>query len=224
MELEQLQERWHQLDQKLERTMTINTALLRQIRLQGTRQRLSRFAVWPVIDLVFAALVLFFSGSFLGNHWPQPTLVIPALGLMIAAVFLVIDNIQQLVCVSRISWDGPIRDIQLALSRLCHARIRQFKWVLFLSPLLWVCLLLVGSKVLFDVNGLESFDPWWLAANIAFGLLFIPAGILIARALEQRWQRTPFWQTVMESVSGHSLGVARKELQHWAEFGDEPLS
>ena len=146
MELDQLQERWRQLDHKLDRALATNTAVLRQIALQGTRRRINRLAVWPVIDLLFGVGVLLFTGSFLIDHWLEPTLVLLALGLMVAAILFVIDNVRQLEFASRVAWDGPVADIQLAVNRLCHARIRQFKWIILLSPLVGFCGLIVGLQ------------------------------------------------------------------------------
>ena len=222
MELDQLQERWRQLDHKLDRTLATNSAVLRQIGLQGTRRRINRLAVWPVIDLAFGVGVLLVTGSFLGDHWPEPTLVLPALGLMVASVLFVIDNIRQLASASSVAWDGPIADIQLAVSRFRRARIRQFKWIILLSPLLWFCTLTVGLKLSLDLNVIESFDPGWVVANIAFGLLFVPAGVVIARALGRRWQHHPFWRNLLDDISGRSLATAQKELKRWSELGNEP--
>jgi hypothetical protein len=227
MELDQLQERWRQLDQKLGRTLAMNSAVLRQIGLQRTRRRINRLAVWPVIDLAFGVGVLLVTGSFLGDHWSEPTLVLPALGLMVASVLFVIDNIRQLESASRVAWDGPIADIQLAVNRLRYARIRQFKWIILGSPLVGFCGLIVGLQWLLDWlpephSILDKLDPWWVVANVAFGLLFVPGGVVIARALRRRWQHYPFWQNLLDNISGRSLVTVRQELKRWVELGDEP--
>ncbi len=222
MELDQLQERWRQLDQKLDRTLATKSAVLRQIGLQGTRRRINRLAVRPVIDLAFGVGVLLVTGSFLGDHWPEPTLVLPALGLVVASVLFVIDNIRQLASASRVAWDGPIADIQFAVSRLRHARIRQFKWIILLSPLLWLCMMAVGGMLIFGVNVMKTFDTLWVVGNIAFGLLFVPAGAVIARALGRRWQHHPFWRNLLDDISGRSLARAQQELRRWADLGNEP--
>ncbi len=222
MELDQLQERWSQLDHKLDRSLATNSAVLRQVGLLGTRRRIDRLAVWPAIDLAFGMGVLLVTGSFLGDHWPEPTLFLPALGLMIASVLFVIDNIRQLASASGVAWDGPIADIQLAVSRLRHARIRQFKWIILLSPLLWFCMMSVGGELIFGVNVIKTFDPAWVVANIAFGVLFVPAGVMIARVLGRRWQSRPFWRNLLDDISGRNLARAQQELKSWAELGNEP--
>ena len=179
-----------------------------------------------MIDLVFGVAVLLFTGSFLGDHWLEPTLVLLALGLMVASVVFVIDNIRQLEYASRVAWDGPIADIQLAVNRLRHARIRQFKWIILLSPLVGFCGLIVGLQWLLDRLPephfiLDKLDPWWVVANIVFGVAFIPAGVVIARGLGRRWQQQPFWQNLLDDISGRSLAAAQQELKRWDELGNE---
>ena len=198
-----------------------HAALLRQIYLQDTRRRINRVALWRVIDLAFGVGVLAVSGACLGDHWPKPALVTAALGLMVAAVLFLVDNVRQLVAVSKVGWTGPIADIQLIVSRLRQARVRQVKWIILLSPLLGLCLVAVVGSLIFGANVLESLDPGWVSSSIAFGLLFIPGGILIARACQRRWQGSATWRNLLDGVSGRSLVAAQQELERWADLGDE---
>lgn len=221
MELEQLQTQWHLLDQKLNRTLAMHSDVLRQMTVQRARQRVNRLTLWPVIDLIFGIAVLFSSASTLLDHGSRPMLAVASASLMLAAVVFLIDNVRQLVFVSEISWDGPIAQIQLPLSRLRHARVRQFKWVILLSPLLGFCMLIVGPMFLLGVNVLESFNPAWIVGNIAFGCLFVPAGAMIIRALRKRWHDHAFWKSWMDDISGHSLVAAQRELRQWVELENE---
>src|SRR5580658_5713088 len=99
MELDQLQAQWRLLDQKLDRSLALQAAVLQRVRVQGARRHLNALAFWPVLDLAFAALVLLVSGSCLGDHWSSPTLAIPAACLMIASIAFLIGNIRQLTLV-----------------------------------------------------------------------------------------------------------------------------
>ncbi|MGA2256239.1 MAG: hypothetical protein ABSG53_16440 [Thermoguttaceae bacterium] len=93
--------------------------------------------------------------------------------------------------------------------------------IILLSPLLWLCMMAVGAELIFGVNVIKSFDPVWVAANIAFGLLFVPDGVAIARALRRRWQHHPFWRNLLDDISGRSLVTAQQELKGWVELGDD---
>jgi hypothetical protein len=224
MELEQLERRWQLLDQKLDRTITMHSSLLRRAHLQAARRHVNRLAVWPMIDLVFAAVVVLASGSCLGDYWSSATLAIPTGALMMAGIFFLISNIRQLGDVFGITWDGPIGDIQLAMNRVRLARIRQLKWIILLGPLLWLCMMAVGGELLVGkrmLNVIASFDRAWLIGNIAFGILFIPVGMLFARMLSQSWQGSSFWKNLVDDVSGRSLVAARLELDRWSDVTNE---
>ena len=183
MQLEELQQQWQRLDEKLELTVKMNGELLRLAVMQPARRRLNRLALWPALDTAFCVVVLLFAGSFLGKHWNTWSLVGPASVMMIAAILLLNASIRQLILLSEIDWSGTVVDIQSSLSRLRMAKISQFKWIILLSPLVGFCMMTVGGKLMFGVNVIQDVRPWWVVANIAFGLLFVPGGVVIvARA------------------------------------------
>jgi hypothetical protein len=222
MELQTLEERWLQLDKKIEENSSLLTALVKSTQERRADRLHRRLAFWPILDLAFGIVVLLIVGSFLGDHRLEASLSLPALAIMPAVIFLAIDNIRLLVLLADLSWDGPIASSQVMLSRFRQARIRQFKWIILLSPLLWICLSIVFAKKYFDINIIESTDPWWVASNLAFGVFFIPGGIWIARSLSNRWRGTKFWQSVLDSISGRGVVAAQRELQNWAEIESDP--
>jgi hypothetical protein len=218
MELEQLQAQWRLLDQKLEQSLAMQSALLRQIQTQKAKRRLNQLAVWPVIDLAFGVFVLFVSESCLGDHWTTPSLALPAASLMIAAIVFSAGNIRQLALVRLIEWDGPIGAIQTSMSRLRRARIQQFKWVILLAPLVWFAAMCVGGEVLFGADLIASADRAWVISNILFGIAFIPGGIFLARLASNHWRETSFWKDLLDGISGRSLRAAQRELDQWSEL------
>ena len=226
MQLEELQRQWHRLDEKLAQTLTLERELLRQAMLPASRRRVQRLAIWPALDVAFCLGILLLTGAFLNHHWPVPSLVGPTIVVMVAAVLLLIGSIRQLARVAEVDWCGPVVEIQRALSQLRIDKVRQFKWVLLASPLVGFSGLIVGLQWLLDRLPephfiLEKLDPWWIAANYLFGVLFIPCGYAVVRHLAQRYHTRGWWQRVLDDVSGTSINRARRELEHWARFDAE---
>lgn len=226
MHLEELHRQWQRLDEKLERTVKTNGELLRLAVVQPARRRVNRLAFWPALDTAFCVAVLLFAGSFLEKHWGTWSLVSPAGVVMIAAILLSIDSIRQLHRVSEIDWCGAVVDIQSSLSRLRMAEIRQFKWVILLSPLVGCCGLIVGLQWLLDRLPephfiLDMLNPWWVTANYAFGVLFIPFGHAVVRFLAKRFQSRDWWQRALADISGSSMKKTREELERWASLDCE---
>jgi hypothetical protein len=224
MQLEDLQQQWHQLDQKLDQSLALQTQLLRQVGVRPVRSRINRFAVWPAIDLLFGIGVALFAGSVLGDHWSDWHVAFPAAVVLAGAVALAIGSILQLQRISELDWSGPIAEIQRGLERLRALKIRQFKWIILWSPFVGFCAFLIvahrGVELLSDDRGklLDRIDPWWIGANYAFGVLFVPAGYYIARALAVRFNRQRWWQAVLDDLSGRSLTTAVRDIEHWASL------
>jgi hypothetical protein len=228
VQLEELQQRWQQLDAKLERAVTINRDLLRQAVIQPTRRRVTRLALWPALDTAFCAVVLLLAGSFLAKHWNAPLLAGPASAMMIAAILLLNASIRQLILVSQLDWSGAVGDIQSSLSRLRMAKIRQFKWIILLSPLVGFCSLIVGLQGLLDWlpdqhSIFDKLNPWWVAANYGFGVLFIPFGHAVVRFFATRFKSREWWQRALADISGANLKKTQEELDHWASLEDASI-
>jgi hypothetical protein len=225
MQLEELQQKWQRLDEKLDQSLAIQTELLRQSGVRPVRRRIRQFAVWPAIDLAFGAGVALFAGSVLGDHWRDGQLAAPALVLLGSAVALAISSVLQLRHVAELDWCGPIAEIQSALQRLQTLKIRQFKWIILCSPLVGFCALMVALQWPFAegyvprrIHIMDRVDPWWVLGNYAFGILFVPVGYFVARFLSQRYQRQQWWRAAVQDISGNSLKSAVRDCEHWASL------
>lgn len=227
MQLEELQQQWQWLDQKLDQSLALETELVRRVVMQPARRCVNRLAVWPAIDIVFCAGGLLLGGAFLSDHWRDWQLVAPASAVMIGLFALLADSIRQLQRVAALDWGGPVAEIQGSLERLRVAKIRQFKWIILLAPLVGFCGLMVGLHWLFGglsddrVNILHKLNPWWIGANYAFGVLFVPLGYLVARVLAKRCHSHRWWQAVLDDISGNSLKAAALDVERWANLQHE---
>lgn len=207
MQLEDLQQQWRQLDEKLDRTLKMEGELLRLVVARPAERRIRRLAIWPGIDIGICLVILPVAGSFLGDHWRLWSLVGPVSIVMLAAIMLLIDSIRQLSLVLTIDWSGPVVDIQTSLSQLRVAKLRQFKWIILLSPLVGFCCLVVGLQWLLDRLPeqhfiLDKLNAWWVAGNYAFGVLFIPFGHVVIRFIANQFRNRGWWQHLLDGISG----------------------
>ncbi len=149
MQFEELQQEWQRFDQKLDRSLVLQAEVVRRVVMQPARRRVNRFAIWPVIDLVFCAVGLLLAGSSLGKHWRDWQVAAPAIVVMISAIALAASSILQLQRVAELDWCGPVAELQTALERLRTTKIRQFKWIILFSPF-------VGFYQWWDCTGSSS--------------------------------------------------------------------
>jgi hypothetical protein len=224
MQLEQLQQEWQRLNQKLDQSLALQAEMVRQVVMRPARRRVNRLAIWPAIDLVFCAVGLLLVGSFLGDHWRDWRLAAPAIAVMISAGALAAASVLQLVRVAELDWCGPVAEIQTALERLRAVKIRQFKWTILFSPLVGFCALMVGLPWLFEwlsndrVNILDKLDQRWVVANYLFGVLFVPLGYYVARYLAERCHRQQWWKATLDDISGKSLKAVTRDVERWANL------
>jgi hypothetical protein len=225
MELEQLQLQWNRLDQKLDQSLTLERELVRRVVVQPAQRRVNFLAFWPAVDVAFCAFGLLLGGMFLSDHWRDWRIVVPAGAVMIGLFALLADSVRQLQHVAELDWSGPVAEIQGSLQRLRIARIRQFKWIILLAPLFGFCGLMVALDWLFGslsggrVGVHDKLNASWIVANYIFGVLFVPLGYLVAKALAQRYHRRGWWQAVLDDISGKSLKVAAGDIERWASLG-----
>lgn len=224
MTFEALQLQWQSLDQKIEQSLTLQRELTKQIIIQPARRRIHRLAIWPAIDVAFCAIVLLLLGSFTYDHRQDWRIVLPSLIVACGAILLLADSVRQLLRIAELDWAGPVAAIQGSLDALRVAKIRQFKWVILLSPLVGFCGLIVGLHGLFEwqTEGqlliLDKLDRRWMIANFIFGILFVPAGYALASFLAKRCERLSWWRSVLDDIAGTSLKRARQDVEHWANL------
>lgn len=221
MHLEELEQRWLQLDQKLERSLALGNELMRRVVMQPAERRMKRTAFWPAVDVVFCIAMLLVGGNFLSQHWQDSRVLIPASILMLSILALLIDSIWQLQRLSELDWTGPVANIQRTLEQLRVARIRQFKWIMLLSPLVGFCALMVGLYWLIiwgsqgQVNFFDRINTPWVMGNYLFGILFVPAGYYLCQWLANRFQHHPWWQSILDGISGKTIQEASQEVRKW---------
>src|SRR5262245_61454611 len=107
MELEELQNAWQGLDQKLDRAIALQAELVRQAVVKTARRSSNRLAFWPAVDICLSIGTFVFCVAFLNAHWGQWPVMLPAGILAAGAVALLADSVRQLEIVLPLDWTGP---------------------------------------------------------------------------------------------------------------------
>ncbi|MFO0914435.1 MAG: hypothetical protein U0795_15855 [Pirellulales bacterium] len=221
MQLDELQQKWQLLDQKLDSSLQLQSALMRHVAIEAARRKVRWTLVRPAIDMVWCVAVVAFAAYFAYRNWPDASLVLPAGLLMIGAIVTLVDYALEMSLAAQIDWHGSVADIQSLLGQIRILRLRRLKWLLLLSPILGFCSLVVAAHWATRVNVVEQFDRRWVVTNIVFGLVCIPIGWMLIRAASHRWGNQSWWQRVVDDLSGGNLRSARQELDRWSELQKE---
>jgi hypothetical protein len=221
MTFENLQEQWADCDKKLDLSIRLSTALLRESRVRQARSALGWLSPFVVADLLINLVLVIALGVFIASHVTSPAFVAPAIVLDVFAIGLVVACIRQLAMLSAIDFSGPIVGAQKSLETLRRLRIRKTMWTLMLAPALWAPLVIVGLEGAFGVNAYVTLGGAWLAVNALFGLAVIPVMAWVSRRYADRMAQAPFVQRLMNDLAGRSLTAATAFLDQLAAFERE---
>lgn len=220
MNLDDLKDRWTELDRKLDASLRLNTRLLNARKLDRAATALRRLSWFLWFELALDAVLLVWLGSYLVDHMTQLRFVLPGgvlYGFVIAYVVLIV---QQLVGIARLDYDGQVVEIQKRMETLRIWRLRATKMVFLLAPLLWAALLVVVPKSLIGLDVYAACSVAWLAANFVFGVAVIPVAVWISRRYADRMERSPLVQRIMRDLAGYNLNAALNSLESIKRFED----
>ncbi len=215
MELDEFQTRWAGQDVKLEQLLRLT---LRQGPLRRVRSALQRLRTGLAIEVAINALAVFALGAFIADHLGAVRFLLPAVVLDVAAVALVATTARQWFLAGEVDYDGPVTVSQRQLERLRVLRIRETKWVLLLSPLLWTPLLIVALQALFGLDAYTALGTPYLCANLLFGVAFIPLMRWGARRWGPRLEESGWARRWAQALAGTSLTEALGRLASIADF------
>jgi F0F1-type ATP synthase assembly protein I len=220
MELDDLKTTWGEMNQRLEASLAMSRAAIREVKLDKTRSALRWLSAELGYELISGIAVALLIGWFLTRNFDALRFAIPALGLLAFVVGTIAASIRQLATIGNLDYAGPVIAIQRPLADLHTFRVRMTRWILIVAPLLWTPLVIVVSRCLgFDIY--RGFGPTWLAWNFAFGVAFIAVALWVSHRYGPRFARTRIGRVITDSLAGRSLAAAQSRLDEIGRFERE---
>jgi hypothetical protein len=218
VDLDELKEKWAELDRKLDVNIRLNRQLLSATKLNKTRSSLKLLAVYLGLEAVVWGAIIVALGNFIYEHISMAQLAVPAVALDLYSIGMLNFLIRQIALALRIDYGKPIATIQKQIEALRVLRIRTIQWGILAGIVVWVPFLIVVFKAAF---GVDIYEGAWVWSNVAFGLALIPLAIWVSRKFGDRMDRSPIIQALMRSLSGYNLNAAADFLRTLSEFEDE---
>lgn len=224
MNFEAMQSRWNEYDRRLDTVLHASAAVLRQPALDKAKSSLQRLSRWIIVELLMNFIVVFFTGRFIAHHFREMKFLLPAIGVDVCAILLIVAGVHQLIGLKRSDLGAKIIDSQRQIETLRIQRIRMNKWVLMVGPLVWAPLLIVFFKGAFNLDVYVVFSTKWLIANVLFGAAFIPLMLWVSKRYGDRFHQSAFLKALMNDLAGRSLVSAATFLAELTRFEREPES
>lgn len=216
MELDDLKARWMDFDRKVEASLRLNSRLVRESLIQQTERRLRRSSFVVLAEVVINVALVGWLGSFMADHVGEMRFFVPAAILDVGAIAVLILGVRQFVRMRTLNRGRSVVEVQREIQALQVQRIHLTRWTVFLSPLIWTPLVIVGLAAL----GVDAYRvmPTWLAANLLLGIAAIPVLFYGARALSARLHGTSFLLGVVRDTAGRGLVEAAEFMEELARF------
>jgi hypothetical protein len=212
MTLDDMQVLWQQHDAKLDELRLANALTARKASLDRARTTLGRVTLHLRLEMLADAVAVVFLGGFAADHVRQPDLLAAAVALDICALAILVGGIASLGMLAVLDYDRPAIEIARTLDRLRLIRVRFTMWTLFVAPLMWPPLLIVGMSALFGIDVWNVFGPGWVLANFVPGAVVLALGIMFARRYDSRRGPAAQLHPLVAALSGRSLRDATGQI------------
>jgi hypothetical protein len=218
MDLDELKEKWTELDRKLDVNIRLNRQLLSATKLNQTRSSLKRLAVYMGLEAAAWFAIIVVLGNFIYEHISMAQFAVAGIALDVYSIVTLNFLIRQIALALRIDYGKPIATIQKQIEALRVLRIRTIQWGVLAGLVAWVPFMIVLFKGAF---GVDIYEAAWVWSNVAFGLALIPVAIWVSKKFGDRMDRSPIIQGLMKSLSGHNLNAAADFLMTLSKFEEE---
>ena len=173
IEMQDLQQAWRGLEQRLARQETELLRARARRTLDSARARLRLVSAGLWLQLVVGAMVVLWAGGYWFDHLGQAHLVAYGIGLHLYGIGLLASSALQLVRLSQVDYDAPVLEVQRRVLALRRSRVACERLLLIAGGVAWVPLVFIAlASVGLDV-WLRSPDMvlWNLAAGVGLAAL-----------------------------------------------------
>ncbi len=221
LDLDKLKSQWAHQSRKLDDSLTLDVAAVRDALTQKTVKAFRRHTFWQKTGMCFSSVCLIALLVFIINHWDEKIFVLMAAPLAMLALGEAITDFREWRVVSTLDFGSPMLTLSEVLDRVRDRRLRMTKWIFLTAILLWWPLVFVAFKGLFGVDLLPKFHPSFHIINTLLGLAFIPIIYWIMHFISKRYAASPGFKNFLEETAGKSWSRARKQLDARHRFEDE---
>ncbi len=226
MDLDDYQKKWQEHDETLDKYIKFNTKQLEAMNLNSARSELDDFLRTPMLGLLIGLALQVFLVFFILSHLAMPQFVAAALLINAFVVFQMVVSAYQVSVIRRIHLDLPVTLIQKKLGALALNRAQYLTVTRFAYPLLWVPVLLVALKALFNVNLFLYLEHWWILLQMIIGIVCLGFGVWLSRQYLSQKKTSPRLIKLMDNLSrnditGKNLKQAISSLNSVKRFEQE---
>ena len=173
MKFNELSTIWNSDDMELDRSITINKKLVKEIGLSKVKSRLYEIKWTGIFEIVVGFIFINFLVSFIVNNISEFILFISGVVLLAISLFSMILEIKKLALLYTMDSKSPVSEAQRKLARLKYLEVMDVYSLYIIIPLFSGPFLIVAAKAFLNID-LYSIGATWLMYH-TFGSVFIAA-------------------------------------------------
>jgi hypothetical protein len=151
MEVDELNKILAAYDQKLEKQLRLNEAVIRDINFEKPKQDKQTIFITRVLEIIGFSLLALFLGSYIANNWHTSHLAISGILVGIFTLIALAGSIGQVVLLKNIDFTKPIVNIRKKIEQVnIHSLL--FLKLMFLSAPIWWAFVVVAADYFFNLD------------------------------------------------------------------------
>jgi hypothetical protein len=223
MDTNELKNMWQAYDARLEKSLTLNARCIEAIQSQKVKSAFTSLRSYKIYEMALGLLFLFALGKFLYANQAKFYFVAAAGVLMLFCVVAIIGAVKQIALIAQTRYDQNIIDNQKKLtmfqsSVLLQTSIIKYLRLLLLSLPFYTAYIIIGFKLLFNIDIVTTGDHTWWIAQIILSLLFVPVSLWLYGKISINNMHIKWVRTFIESAGGKSIGKALRYIKELDEF------
>lgn len=219
--MDDLQQLWARHTALLERSVAIGEQLLHEQTVRKVRGALVPYVVWRALEAGLGLVLLWATSHVVLRHHTSATYLLLGGALLLFTLVGTATSARLALDALRLDYSGPVLRLQEALERQRRREFRALKWALLGGTLLWLPALLLPFEALTGVEVLLHLDPVYVLANVAFGVVVLILGQVLAYRFVEQPGLGPRAARIVDALSGRGLRRASAHLAELQQFGGE---
>jgi hypothetical protein len=175
MEIQELMQIWKTADEQLEKGVTINRKLLKEVSAQKVRSFFTDFKWSSIIELGVNAVFMLFLLSFSVNHFSDFKYLAPAILLLLTTLFSLALSSYKLLLLRRIDAQASVVQTQKNIEKIKYTNGLEKNMLYVLIPVFSITFLIVIAKAFFnyDLYRLGDYLLYYTAGSFIVGLIVV---------------------------------------------------
>ncbi len=217
MEMEELLNAWKTYDAKLDHSLSLNRAMLREMKVDKTRSRMQRTLVARGVEAGIFSLLTIALCVFAVNRLPYPEFVLAAGVLLVFYILGFAGSIKQIVMISQIDYAGSVVDIQRKIEQITAHHLQLIRLSMLSLPF-YTAYIVIGFELFFGVNIFKQGNHDWWVGQLIFSAFMIPLALWLYRKIRPDNIHLKWVKNLTTSLGGSSLTKAVQFLHDIEKF------